>query len=109
MGGRGSMPAALGFDYRSLPERGAETKAAAAAGREGGMRALVFGILTLAAWSAFGQSAYPHRQVTMVIPTTVGTAADITARNFAPKLAQKFGRAFVVDNRTGASGNIAVS
>jgi tripartite-type tricarboxylate transporter receptor subunit TctC len=47
--------------------------------------------------------------VTLVIPTTVGTAADITARNFAPKLAQKFGRPFVVDNRTGASGNIAVS
>ena len=52
---------------------------------------------------------YPQRQVTLVIPTTVGTAADITARNFAPKLVQKFGRPFVVDNRTGASGNIAVS
>jgi tripartite-type tricarboxylate transporter receptor subunit TctC len=75
------------------------------------VRALLFGVLTLAlaAGSAFGQSGYPQRQVTMVIPTTVGTAADITARNFAPKLAQKFGRAFVVDNRTGASGNIAVS
>ncbi|HKQ28142.1 MAG TPA: tripartite tricarboxylate transporter substrate binding protein [Burkholderiales bacterium] len=75
------------------------------------MSALLFAALTLAlaTGTAFGQSGYPQRQVTMVIPTTVGTAADITARNFAPKLAQKFGRAFVVDNRTGASGNIAVS
>jgi tripartite-type tricarboxylate transporter receptor subunit TctC len=57
---------------------------------------------------ALGQ-AYPQRQVTLIIPTTVGTAADITARHFAPKLQQKFGRPFVVENRTGASGNIAVS
>ncbi len=65
-------------------------------------------ILTGLAGFAHGQT-YPQRQVTLVIPTTVGTAADITARNFAPKLSQKFGRPFVVDNRTGASGNIAVS
>jgi tripartite-type tricarboxylate transporter receptor subunit TctC len=39
----------------------------------------------------------------------VGTAADITARNFAPRLSAKWGKPVVVDNRTGASGNIAVS
>ena len=73
------------------------------------MRKLLVGCgMALAASVAVGQS-YPQRQVTLVIPTTVGTAADITARNFAPKLSQKFGRPFVVENRTGASGNIAVS
>jgi tripartite-type tricarboxylate transporter receptor subunit TctC len=73
------------------------------------MRGLVAGLALSVVTSVNAQTAYPQRQVTLVIPTTVGTAADITARNFAPKLAQKFGRAFVVDNRTGASGNIAVS
>jgi tripartite-type tricarboxylate transporter receptor subunit TctC len=67
------------------------------------------GILLLLWAGMAGAQTYPSRQVTLVIPTTVGTAADITARNFAPKLAQKFGRPFVVDNRTGASGNIAVA
>jgi tripartite-type tricarboxylate transporter receptor subunit TctC len=69
---------------------------------------IVFLLLALCAAAASAQP-YPSRQVTLIIPTTVGTAADITARNFAPKLQQKFGRPFVVENRTGASGNIAVS
>jgi tripartite-type tricarboxylate transporter receptor subunit TctC len=73
------------------------------------MKKILVGGAMLAAAGIAGAQGYPQRQVTLVIPTTVGTAADITARNFAPKLAQKFGRAFVVDNRTGASGNIAVS
>ncbi|HYU68848.1 MAG TPA: tripartite tricarboxylate transporter substrate binding protein [Burkholderiales bacterium] len=64
--------------------------------------------LAAAAGLALAQG-YPSRQVMLVIPTTVGTAADITARNFAPKLQQKFGQPFIVENRTGASGNIAVA
>ena len=52
---------------------------------------------------------YPSRPITLVTPTTTGTAADITARTFAPRLQQKFGRPVVVENRTGASGNIAVA
>ena len=55
-------------------------------------------MLTGLAGFAHGQT-YPQRQVTLVIPTTVGTAADITARNFAPKLSQKFGRPFVPGTR----------
>lgn len=60
------------------------------------------------AWGALAQD-YPSRQVTLVIPTTTGTAADISARIFAPRLQQKFGRPVIVENRTGASGNIAVA
>jgi tripartite-type tricarboxylate transporter receptor subunit TctC len=68
----------------------------------------LFVVLGLIAGAASAQP-YPVRQVTLIIPTTVGTAADITARNFAPRLAAKWGKPVVVDNRTGASGNIAVS
>jgi tripartite-type tricarboxylate transporter receptor subunit TctC len=49
------------------------------------------------------------RPVTLVIPTSPGTAADITARIFAPRLQQAMDRSFVVENRTGASGNIGVA
>ena len=51
---------------------------------------------------------YPARTVTIVSPTTAGTGADILARTLAPRLQQRFGRPFVVENRTGASGNIGV-
>jgi tripartite-type tricarboxylate transporter receptor subunit TctC len=73
------------------------------------MNRIVLGIALFALAGALQAQGYPQRQVTLIIPTTVGTAADITARHFAPKLAQKFARPFVVENRTGASGNIAVS
>ena len=69
----------------------------------------VLGVALIAAAPfAAGQSpeTYPSRTVTLVVPTSPGTAADITARVFSPRLQQMFDRPFVVDNRTGASGNI---
>ncbi len=72
----------------------------------------VLGVALIAAAPfAAGQSpeTYPSRTVTLVVPTSPGTAADITARVFSPRLQQMFDRPFVVDNRTGASGNIAVA
>lgn len=69
------------------------------------------GVVVLAAsmiGPAVGQE-YPTRSVTIVSPTTTGTASDMTARTLAPRLQQKFGRPFIVENRTGASGNIGVS
>jgi tripartite-type tricarboxylate transporter receptor subunit TctC len=52
---------------------------------------------------------YPSRPITVVIPTTSATAADIVARALAPRLGQILGKPLVVDNRTGASGNIGVA
>jgi tripartite-type tricarboxylate transporter receptor subunit TctC len=68
----------------------------------------LFVVLAFIAGAASAQP-YPARQVTLIVPTTVGTAADITARHFAPRLQQKYGKPYVVENRTGASGNIAVA
>ncbi len=77
------------------------------------MRSLAWGIALAAGaiGSALGQVGpeYPTRPVTIVSPTTTGTASDMTARTLAPRLQQKFGRPFIVENRTGASGNIGVS
>lgn len=57
-----------------------------------------------------GQSAdqYPQRPVRMLIPYAPGGATDLIARDLAPRLEEVLGQPFVVDNRPGASGNIAL-
>lgn len=49
---------------------------------------------------------YPSRNVTIVVAFAVGGDADIFSRIFAQRLTAAFGRSVIVDNRTGASGNI---
>ncbi|MPZ37352.1 MAG: tripartite tricarboxylate transporter substrate binding protein [Rhizobiales bacterium] len=46
------------------------------------------------------------RPITIVVPYSPGTGIDILARSIAAELSQRFGQPAVVDNRTGASGNI---
>src|SRR5512136_2171527 len=44
---------------------------------------------------------YPTRQVTVVVPLGAGGALDILARTLGAKLADRLGKPFVVENRTG--------
>ncbi|MBK6864945.1 MAG: tripartite tricarboxylate transporter substrate binding protein [Ideonella sp.] len=57
---------------------------------------------------AFAQpAAWPaERPVTMVVPFPPGGSTDQIARTLAPKLQEKLGGSFIIDNKPGATGTI---
>lgn len=56
----------------------------------------------------FGQ-AFPERNLTLVVPFAAGGSTDILARIVAGHLQQSLGQPVVIENRTGASGNIGTA
>jgi tripartite-type tricarboxylate transporter receptor subunit TctC len=54
---------------------------------------------------AFAQS-YPQRPITLIVPWAPGGSTDILARIVAGHLHQSLGQPVIIENRTGASGNI---
>ena len=55
--------------------------------------------------AAFAQP-YPAKPVRVVVPYPPGSTPDIVGRTLSTKLQEALGQPFVVDNRTGAGGNI---
>ena len=50
---------------------------------------------------------YPYRPVTLVLGFAPGGPSDVMARIFSKKLEQVLGQPVIIENRTGAGGNIA--
>ena len=68
-------------------------------------------LLALALWvaasgAALADDTYPSKPVTVIVPQAAGGANDAIARVIAQKLTEQLGQSFIVDNRTGAGGNV---
>src|ERR1041384_3106577 len=55
------------------------------------------------------QDKYPNRPVKLVVSFAAGGSNDIIARVLCDWLSDHFGQQFVVENRTGASGNVGAA
>jgi tripartite-type tricarboxylate transporter receptor subunit TctC len=67
--------------------------------------ALQIALVALAAGPVLAQ-AWPDRPVKIVVPFPAGGTADAVPRIVADWLSRKWGQPVVIDNRTGAAGNI---
>lgn len=50
---------------------------------------------------------YPVKPVRFIVPFALGGGTDVLARIVAPKMSESLGRQVIVENRTGAGGNLA--
>src|SRR5262249_59923604 len=62
--------------------------------------------VALAASSVYARDDYPTRPVQMIIPFSAGGPTDIVGRVMGAKMGELLGQQFVVENKTGAGGNI---
>ena len=60
----------------------------------------------LAASTAAQAQTWPSRPVTVIVPFAAGVTGDIVARGLVEHLSAALGQPFVVDNRSGAGGNV---
>jgi tripartite-type tricarboxylate transporter receptor subunit TctC len=68
------------------------------------------GVLALLTAPALAQQSdkFPTKPVRIIVPYAPGGATDITARQLQTKISELWGQPVIIDNRAGASGNIAL-
>src|SRR5947208_7112295 len=62
--------------------------------------------VALTASAAFAQTSFPTRTVKFIVPFPGGGINDVLARIIGDKLQAKWGQPVVIENKTGAGGNI---
>lgn len=71
-----------------------------------GMIALVLAASTASVWA---QTTFPSRPVTFVVPVPPAGILDTVARMVAPSMSETLGQPVMIENKSGAGGNIAAS
>lgn len=61
------------------------------------------------AWAQNQAQTWPSRPVTIILPFAAGGGTDLLARALAQDFSERFGQQFVVENRTGAGGNVGAA
>ena len=64
--------------------------------------------LALGARRVSAQSNWPDHPVRIVVPYPAGGSTDVLSRLYADSFKDRFGQAFVIENRPGAGGNIGI-
>jgi tripartite-type tricarboxylate transporter receptor subunit TctC len=67
---------------------------------------LVAGIAATPASAQGDASSYPNKPIRVIVPYPPGGGADILARILSEKVQAKWGQPIIIDNRSGAGGNL---
>ncbi len=73
------------------------------------MRNLLFGLIAALCSSLAGAQAYPTKPIRMSVAFPPGGPTDIMARLLSTQLSESLGQPVVVENKVGASGNLATA
>lgn len=69
------------------------------------LRNVLAAVCLCAAFTVSAQS-YPGKPLRFIVPFTAGGTSDILARAIGPKITEAWGQPVIVENRTGANGNV---
>ena len=70
------------------------------------LKLIAAALMTFVATASFAQQ-YPSRPIKVLVTIPPGGAPDIAARLLAQKMSESIGLPVLVENRTGANGNVA--
>jgi tripartite-type tricarboxylate transporter receptor subunit TctC len=70
------------------------------------LSSLVTALALLSGSGALAQTAYPERQIRMIVPLAAASAVDVAARIVTQKMAEDMGQQIVIINQPGAAGLI---
>jgi tripartite-type tricarboxylate transporter receptor subunit TctC len=68
--------------------------------------AVTLGAVAFAFASSAAAQTYPAKPIRIIVPYAAGGTSDILARQIGPKLTEAWSQPVIIENRTGANGNV---